>query len=306
LPATNESEFDVKVAIGIPTYNRRYLVETHAQSLCSAWLPDKTEIIVIDDCSTEFDTAYLKSIYPGSADVRRRSEHSGGADFAARDVMVKLVETGADVLLLLDSDMIVTSDFLSVGLKLLPDCRGVLSLFNTPSHPAVGHRDGFVLKRTIGAAATLWRRDLALEMLDHVGPGSLFDWRFSEYLLNAGYEICVTKDSRVQHAGFAEGEHSRFDGKGDYGLGFFDADVRNLYRMTEIVLHQIQSMAADGEKKRGAIRDDIESLRKSLADNAAALEGSHNTLSRRTRRIETMLGLTLLHRIERFIRRLRS
>ena len=108
----------MKIAIGIPTYNRRYLVEMHAQSLCSARLPANTKIIVIDDCSADFDVGYLKTIYPENADIRRRSENSGGADFAARDLMVQLAETGADVFVLFDSDMIVASDFLEVGYEI--------------------------------------------------------------------------------------------------------------------------------------------------------------------------------------------
>ncbi len=43
--------------------------------------------------------------------------------------------------------------------------------------------------------------NVALEMLAHVAPGPRFDWRFSEFLVNAGYQICVAKNSRVQHAG---------------------------------------------------------------------------------------------------------
>jgi glycosyltransferase involved in cell wall biosynthesis len=151
----------VKIAIGIPTYNRRYLVEIHAQSLCSARFPVNTEIIVIDDCSDDFDVDYLKSIYPKNADIRRRSENSGGADFAARNLMMQLVETGADVLFLLDSDMIVAMDFVDVGIELLPECDGLLSLFNTPSHPAIGSRGPFVLKKTIGSAATVAARPSA-------------------------------------------------------------------------------------------------------------------------------------------------
>src|SRR4051794_37163954 len=128
----------MKVAIGIPTYNRRHLVELHASSLCSSRLPSETALIVIDDASTDYDVAYLKSIYPEIAIIQRRSEKSAGADFATRDMMEQLVATGADALLLLDSDMIVAKNFLEMGIRLLRETDGVLSLFNTPSHPAVG------------------------------------------------------------------------------------------------------------------------------------------------------------------------
>ena len=273
----------MKIAVGILTYNRQYLVDLHAQSVCSARLPANTAIIVIDDCSTDYDISYLRSIYPAHADIRRRSENSGGADFAARDAMVQLVATGADVLVMLDSDFIVASDFLEVGIELLAESDGVLSLFNTANHPTIDLRGPFVLKKTIGSAATIWRRDMAREMLAHVAPGLRFDWRFSEFLVNAGYQIYVTKNSHVQHAGFSDGQNSIF-GTGDIGVGFFDADTRNSYRMAEIILYNMQASA------------------RSLATRINDLESRIRPLETRMQRIETLLGVTLVHRIKRFLR----
>lgn len=266
----------MKIAIGIPTYNRRYLVAIHAQSLCSARLSANTEIIVIDDCSTDYDSAYLRSIYPEKSDIRRRPGNSGGADFAARDLIAQLVETGAEILVLLDSDLIVATDFLEVGVELLPECDGVLSLFNAPSHRTTGSRGPFVLKKAIGAAATLWRRDLAREMLAHVAPGPCFDWRFSEFLINAGYNICVTRNSRVQHLGAFDGQNSHLGGKGDIGLDFSDSDSRNSYRLAEIILHNTQAGFDDSVTRITALEN-------------------------RMRRVESLLGLTFLRRIKKLM-----
>lgn len=302
----------MKIAVGIATYNRRYLLDIHAQSLCSARLPANTKIIVIDDCSADYNISYLKSIYPANADIRRRSENSGGADYALRDVMVQLVETGADVLVMLDSDLIVASDFLEVGIELLPQSDGILSLFNTPNHPAVHSRGPFVLKKTIGSAATLWRRDLAREMLAHVAPGPRFDWRFSEFLVNAGYQIYVTKDSRVQHAGFGEGQNSNF-ATGDFGVGFFDTDTRNSYRIAEMILYYMQSNAGNNTDRMNGlatrINDDLGNEITNLGNEVSNLENKIKLLESRTpplenrmRRIESLLGVTLVRRIKRFLR----
>lgn len=294
----------MKIAIGIATYNRRYLLDIHAQSLCSARLPADTKIIVIDDCSTDYDISYLKSIYPANADIRRRSKNSGGADYALRDVMVQLVETGADILVMLDSDLIVASDFLELGIELLSQSDGVLSLFNTPNHPAVDSRGPFVLKKTIGSAATLWRRDLAHEMLAHVGPGPRFDWRFSEFLSNAGYQIYVTKNSRVQHAGFGEGQNSRLH-VGDFGVGFSDADIRNAYRMTDVLLRYMQASNADSMRRIDDLQNITNSLDgriNSLDGRLSSLDSKTNSFEKRMWRIETLLGLTLVRRIKSFLR----
>ena len=127
-----------------------------------------------------------------------------------------------------------------------------------------------MLKKTVGSAATIWRREIAIEMLLHVTPGPSFDLRFSKFLIHAGYQICTTKNSYAQHAN-SEGQNHRFDGRGDYGIGFFDTDIRNAYRLAEIIVHYMQS---------------------GFSDNAM--------LSRRIgTSVELLLGLTLLRRIRK-------
>ena len=175
----------MKVAIGVSTYNRRHLVELCAASLCSSSIPHDTPLIVVDDVSTEYNADYLRSIFPKFADVRRRPENSGGASFANRDVMRQLLETDVDAVLLLDSDLLVSSNFLERGISLLCDTDGVLSLFNTPNHPEIGARGPFVLKNSVGCAGTLWRRDVAAKVFAAVSAGPLWDWRFSDFLVKA-------------------------------------------------------------------------------------------------------------------------
>src|SRR5208282_6179181 len=170
----------MKVAIGIPTFNRSHIVEMHARSLSASRLGPDTIVIVIDDASTEYDIEFLKSIFPSRSDIRRRAKHSGGADLAIRDVMGQLLATDADALMLLDSDMLVAENFLEVGVSLLQESDGIISLFNTPNHPSIGSRGPFVLKRTIGSAGSLWRRDVAEKTLAGVAPGKGWDWRSLE------------------------------------------------------------------------------------------------------------------------------
>src|SRR5271169_5037353 len=116
--------FAMKVAIGVATFNRMHFVEMHAKSLCASRLPPETILIVIDDASTEYDVDFLGSVFPGQTDIRRRSQNSGGADLAARDLMEQLVATDADAVMLLDSDMLVAEDFLETGVQLLQQSEG--------------------------------------------------------------------------------------------------------------------------------------------------------------------------------------
>jgi glycosyltransferase involved in cell wall biosynthesis len=243
----------MKVAIGVSTYNRRHLVELSAASLRSSSIPSHTVLIVVDDASTDYDVDYLRSIYPSFSDVRRRPENSGGASFANRDVMRRLLETDADAVLLLDSDLLVSSNFLHVGVSLLRDTDGVLSLFNTPNHPDIGAHGPFVLKHSIGCAGTLWRRDIAAKVFSEVPAGSEWDWRFSDFLVKAGVAIYVLRDSLVQHIGYSDGHNSNF-GSGDYGVGFSDSDARNAYRLTELLL-------ADSQAKFLRIQEQIDVLK---------------------------------------------
>ena len=255
----------MKVAIGIPTYNRRHLVALNAVSLCSSAIPSGTELIVVDDANAAYDVEFLRSIYPKFAEIRRRAQRSGDASSASRDVMRQLLETDADAVLLLDSDLLVSSHFLEASVALLPATDGVLSLFNTPRHPVVGMRGPFVLKDSVGCAGTLWRRDVAEKVLNDVPEGPCWDWRFSEFLGKAGIALCVVRDSLVQHAGYSDGENSVY-GTGDIGLGFVDSDTKNAYRLVELMIADSQA-----------------SFRK--------LQGQIHVLERRLRRAERWMPL---------------
>jgi glycosyltransferase involved in cell wall biosynthesis len=243
----------MKVAIGVSTYNRRHLVELSAASLRSSSIPPDTVWIVVDVASTDYDVDYLRCVYPSFSDIRRRQKNSGGASFANRDVMRQLLETDADAVLLLDSDLLVSSNFHDVGVSLLGDTDGVLSLFNTPNHPDIGARGPLVLKTSIGCAGTLWRRDIAAKVFSEVPAGPQWDWRFSDFLVKAGVGIYAVRDSLVQHIGYSHGHNSTF-GHGDFGVGFSDSDAKNAYRLTELLL-------ADSQAKFLRIQEQIDALR---------------------------------------------
>lgn len=260
----------MKVAIGVSTYNRRHLVDLSAASLRSSAIPPDTVLIVVDDASTDYDVDYLRSIFPSFADVRRRPENSGGASFANRDVMGQLLETDADAVLLLDSDLLVSSNFIGLGAPLLRDTDGVLSLFNTPTHRDIGARGPFVLKASIGCAGSLWRRDLAAKVFSEVPAGPQWDWRFSDFLVKTGVSICAVRDSLVQHIGYSNGYNSTF-GAGDFGVGFSDSDAKNAYRLTELLL-------ADSQAKFLRLQEQIDALR----SRVRLIE--HRSLSRRLER----------------------
>jgi len=244
----------MKVAIGVSTYDRRHVVGLSAASLRSSSIPHGTALIVIDDVSTEYGIEYLTSIYPEFAHIRRRPENSGGAGFACRDLMRQLLETDADVLLVLDSDLLVSANFLETGISLLRETDGILSLFNTPTYPVIATRGPLVLKKSLGAAGTLWRRDVAAKVFNAVPASPEWDRHFSEFLVGAGIDLCVTRDSLVQHLGYSSGHNSNFR-TGDWGVGFSDSDAKNAYRLAEMQL-------ADSQAKFRLLQEQVDALSK--------------------------------------------
>lgn len=230
------------LAIGIPVHNRRPLVEFNAFSLSRMEVPQGFDLrlIVLDDASTEFKSDFLRGIYPAHAKVIRRDVHSGGADLATVDLLGRLVAEDTDAVMILDSDFIMRADIVRAIAEYLPCTDGLLSLFNTDSHRVHQEHGALLLKRTIGAAGTVWTRSLAAQVLDNVPGGDNWDWRFCEYLRGRGTRIFCLRNSALQHLGFADGQNSNLR-RGDFGNGFTDQVVEYLYFITEQIVRMQRS-----------------------------------------------------------------
>ena len=266
----------MRVAIGVATFNRGDLVSMSARSLSRSRLPPDTDIVVVDDASTEFDVEFLKELYPAGTDIQRRENNSGGADYALCDLLNRLVTTGADALVLLDSDMIVAADFAEKIVELLPLTNGILCLFNTAAHPAFGARGPLILKKAVGSAGTVWPRDLRQKMLDAVPPGPRWDWRFCDYLIDSGYEICVVRNSLAQHIEINAGQNTSSPCPGDFGAGFSDVDAQSAYVLIEQIGFGAQSAV-------GLFRSETQTVFSSLdalAQRLKAVEGAQEAHDR--------------------------
>lgn len=237
--AVDGSEVDIRIAIGVPTYNRVSLVRLNAASLSNSALPGDVILLVVDDCSEDYGLEFLRACYP-AATIVRRERNSGGADMAAFDLLSRLHATGRQWLLVLDSDLILASDWLERVRPFLPLTDGLLSLFNTANHAPISASGGLLQKNTIGMAGTLWRRDVAEEVLAAVPPGWGWDDRACTHVRSSGRRIFSVADSLAQHVGFAEGQNSH-PHKGDIGMGFHDCDSRSLYLLMEGLMLQEQA-----------------------------------------------------------------
>jgi hypothetical protein len=186
-------------------------------------------ILVMDDCSQEFDADFLHRLFP-MASVVRASRNSGGADYAMHRLFEHFVRHGDGYLLNLDADMLASRQLVDKCLQIIERAAptpGLYSLFNTASHPTVAVDGEFLVKRTVGAAATLWPRTLLAEVVQNVPPTRKFDWDWSAYLGRRGVPIRVTRRSHVQHLGRI-GQNSRSFAGMDHGEQFDDYQNDNL------------------------------------------------------------------------------
>lgn len=111
----------VRVAVIIPTWNRRVLLREVLESLSLQTLPpDRFEVVVVDDCSTDDTRAMLRE-FAATAPFRMVCHHlteNVGA-VPARNIAVRL--TTAPVLAFTDSDCRVVAEWLETGLAALDE-----------------------------------------------------------------------------------------------------------------------------------------------------------------------------------------
>ncbi len=241
------------------------MVEAAARSLRNVSGIEACRITVLDDASQQFDVDDLRPMFPPHAEIVRNARNSGRADFAAAQLYRLLLEDhDADIILSLDSDLLIAADALVTLRHVMPHTDGVLSLFNAPNHPAIADRTeetdawGLVRKTTVGNAGVAWRPARLREVLEHVAPSARWDWDYSRYLVARGVRLLVTRRSLVLHIGFMYGQNSTVL-TGDYGAGFADFPGDHTGAMFEAV-------AAGLKLAFGALFQRILTLEQRVAD----------------------------------------
>ena len=177
-------------------------------------------------------TDFLAAAYPPDAELIRRDHATGSADLAASDLLKRLVASDSDILIILDSDMIVARNFIHAALPLFAQTSGLMSLFNTPTHPISETRGPLVRKASVGATGMMLSRALGGQICERVSPGPLWDFRLCDHMHTSGVPLWVVADSLVQHLGFSAGQNSRHF-SGDLGRRFVDDDARNAHLFLE-------------------------------------------------------------------------
>lgn len=242
------------LTIGITTYNRPRLLEMLARSLAQVDNVQDVGLLVLDDCSQEYGPEFLQALFP-RAQVHRAERNSGGADYAMHRLFEHFARHGEGWLLNLDADLLLSRRLVDCCLRIVeseralpPERHALYSVFNAPSHPAVGFDDGFLLKRTVGAAATLWSRPLLAGVVQHVPPSRKYDWDWSAHLTRCGVPIRVTPRSYVQHLGRV-GQNSRSFVGMDHGVHFDDYTGDNLSSFLDHTREGLLQMLSDQQQR---------------------------------------------------------
>lgn len=254
------------ILLGVTTYNRLETVALAARSLRHAEGIEGVGIVVIDDASTEYGLETLRALFPPHAELIRRGENSGRADFAAHGLMRHFVENRREeALVILDSDLLVARDFLARLRAAWPLGDGVLGLFNAHTHRPRPEpvAPGLLRKDTIGFAGTAWSRAVLEDVLIHVIPTPRFDWDICTRLATTRRRILCLADSAVQHIGMT-GQNSRFL-TADYGLGFADDTWPNLAALQEMTLFGARSEILALQAAVAGLRREVAALRREAA-----------------------------------------
>lgn len=218
----------MKISIGITTYNRIEIVKRMASSLLLSNNLEKCNIRIYDDKSTEYSYSELRNIFKTAAEIIIRKENLG-ADRNMREMFVDFLKTEDDYLLVADSDLIFNPDwydFFNENSHL-----DVLSLYNSATHlDIIGNSNikfnTIIEKDHIGAAGTIFKRNVIIDIIKNVPPSRSYDWDWSKYLRKKNIVLNVANRSHVQHIGI-EGTNNNGSNIIDFGLNFFPGNEVN-------------------------------------------------------------------------------
>ena len=188
------------VMVGMSTHNRPGYVQLSLKALRES--KHDAHVYIFDDVSTEITKKELEQ-WSGSQMVLLNNNKKG-PDAMARHILETFISKKYDILVLLDSDMVVSPnwwDALHEGLK---HSTGLMSLYRSA---APKHRSNICTKYlckmpSMGNAGTVWRRALAEKMLSEMSARKGgFDWGWSEWCVKNKIPMEALKESAVLHIG---------------------------------------------------------------------------------------------------------
>jgi glycosyltransferase involved in cell wall biosynthesis len=229
---TNQAGVSNMIGIIIAVHNRPEYVQDCFDSLKRASL-NGAKILIIDDASTDTEIPPLIEDmchhYPkGQCGMLRNERNIGIRDTLLRGCGMAVKALKCDTLLVLDSDVVVTKDFLSRMLALLP-IGGMVSGINcTMSDPATGklrnplisEHDGYSLKEAVAGQCLMFTAEQYRKYVEPslYIPGN-WDHKASILSMKDGKPIAVCVPSVCQHIGMVSAmghNHQEPDSASDF------------------------------------------------------------------------------------------
>jgi len=210
----------MKLGIVIPVYNRPDYLRQCLDSLKAARIPEGTEIVFVDDKSTDKETVNILNHASVllNATIITRDRNSGvcvcldkGIEHLFYPSLIRGDNPVCDIVMNLDSDAIVRPDFIEKILTLkekFPD--KIVTGFNcltknsngTERHPIIEQGEGYNIKSSVGGLNMCFNREQyekwILPALEK-GMKRLVNWD-AEACKNSGGAVCVVP-SVIQHIG---------------------------------------------------------------------------------------------------------
>ncbi len=211
----------MKLGITISTFNRPAYLKECLDSLKRADIPTGTEIVIVDDCSTDAETFRL--INESKYTVIKKSANRGVKDSLLIGIN-HLAHLGCNVFMNLDSDAIVRNDFVQ---KILEVHCLFLNDIVTGFNCLTKNRDGSERHKII-QEGEIWNRKRSVGGLNmcfgfsayekHIKPALLVSGNWDHNAcISAGSAVC-TVPSAVQHIGVnsSMGHHEQPDIANDF------------------------------------------------------------------------------------------
>ena len=201
----------MRITLAIPTYNRKEIVEI--TSLSFKELSD-INIRIYDDRSSEYDLSFLKKVFPTAKEIILRNQNLK-ADKNMYTIYTDFLNTNDDILIQLDSDMLIGKDFFLMVSEISKNIlkkEAVYSLYNSNSHEFIEenvfkiiNKEIFKLKEHTGGACVIFSKKTLEKIIKNIkiknNDFSNYDYKWSKYLRENNIPIYVSQKSYVQHIG---------------------------------------------------------------------------------------------------------
>lgn len=205
------------IYVAILTKNRREYMQLQSRSLDIGFKYDLENnarfftFEVFDDASNEISMDEIMSLYPFATnfiDVSSKVveiKSNVRANSITLEVFKEFLTRKHDWLLVMDSDLVLQHNWMqkiknTIGFV---DDRTVFTLYNSCMHANIACNAYFCKKKNVGSAGILFPKHAIQSIVDSFDINDMddFDWGYSKYLTDNGFDILAFRNSLVEHVG---------------------------------------------------------------------------------------------------------